>query len=79
MNVLGFLKRLKLIDWIIAAVLVGLVLAIIIGSNHRINALEGQKTYQVWCKVYNRQDLTYEEWLVARRAGYFIDHHVARP
>lgn len=67
------------IEWAIVGVVLILLSIFAYGGYNNVKTQSSQETYQVWCKVYNRQDLTYEEWLVARRAGYFIDYHVARP
>lgn len=57
----------------ITIVLCGLAIALAVALAYYINRETDTRQaaeYAVWCKLTHRTDLTYDEWLTAKRAGF---------
>jgi len=53
----------------IVVVIIGLLVAMAMPGYHAIRANNSAESYRVWCKLHKRDDITFEEWKAAKRAG----------
>jgi len=66
----------KFTDWLFALLIIALICSMTavlldLGHSARKQRIEGQSqaTYQVWVKLTNRHDITYEDWRLAKKHG----------